>query len=116
MTHRTQDRKSYRQDEISNPRPITSRYRFAGGLAERRGGRRGGGPRRDPGDPTAAFALARLPSVPDRPTHFGVFRNVETHLYADIVRDSVEPAKASRSADLRELLDFGGVGWVTYVK
>jgi 2-oxoglutarate ferredoxin oxidoreductase subunit beta len=60
-------------------------------------------------DPTTAFALARLAPVADRPTPFGVFRDVDAPVYDDMVRDQVERAKASKQADLRELLDAGNV-------
>ncbi len=60
-------------------------------------------------DPTTAFALARLAPVPAGPTPIGVFRSVEAPVYDDMVRDQVEHAKASKQADLRELLDAGNV-------
>ena len=60
-------------------------------------------------DPTTAFALARLAPVPDRPTPFGVFRDVAAPVYDDMVRDQVDRAKASKPADLRALLDSGNV-------
>jgi 2-oxoglutarate ferredoxin oxidoreductase subunit beta len=60
-------------------------------------------------DPTTAFALARLAPTPDRPTPLGVFRDVDAPVYDDMVREQVERAKASKQADLRELLDSGNV-------
>lgn len=60
-------------------------------------------------DPTTAFALSRLASVPDRPTPIGVFRSVKAPVYDDMVRDQVERAKAAKSTDLRALLDAGNV-------
>ncbi len=60
-------------------------------------------------DPTTAFALARLAPAPDRPTPFGVFRDVVAPVYDDMVRDQVDRAKASKPADLRALLDSGNV-------
>jgi len=60
-------------------------------------------------DPTTAFALARLAPTPDRPTPFGVFRDVAAPVYDDMVREQVARAKASKPADLRALLDSGNV-------
>jgi len=61
-------------------------------------------------DPTLAFALSRLSHNPDRPTPFGIFRQVERPTYEDQLHEQIGHAQQQRGGgELRRLLESGNV-------